>query len=162
MSKTTSRWRLEARRRIADIVGQMRPDATANEIALALRGKCPWGKVNHPYQCWLLEAREAVQRAEQDASRKARPTVLIVCSGYLKSKLWLHVECGWCELKPRVRQGGVVASGCLMCGRHQSAVDAIAHDREFQALRQDAVRDSRLESVLGDWLEDRIGTRAGL
>lgn len=149
---TTSRWRLEAQRRIADIVGQMRPGATANEIALALRGKCPWGKANHPYQCWLREAREAVQRAEQDASRKARPTVLILCSRHRDRRLWLHVECGW---RNSLR-------GCLMCGRHQAAVDAIAHDREFQALRQDAVRDSRLESVLGDWLEDRIGTRAGL
>ena len=151
---TTSRWRLEARRRIADIIGQMPPDATVYEITRTLRGKCPWIKANHPYQCWLLEVRAALARAKNDAKRKARPTVLILCGDYLDWKLWLHVECGWCR--------GTGLASCLMCGRHQAAVDAIAHDLEFQAMRQDAVRDSRLEPVLGDWLEDRIGTRAGL
>ena len=102
--RTTSDWRLRARRVIRATLASLPADADLKAKRRALREAYPWARVGWAYQCWLKEQRAALGPAE----KKAGPAAVRWTVGPAPT-FWVRVDCGWCGNKNFGR-------GCLVCG----------------------------------------------
>lgn len=141
-----SEWRTRARQIIADVLNALPADATLKQKRKALQDAYPWGeREHHPYKMWLKEQAIALKKiADEDA--KNEPSGVCWCLVKHGVMPWIEVACTFCY--------GKVRGGCLLCVSHVKLYEKLVRDREYLAIREDAMRDARFVSLMLDWLKD--------
>lgn len=147
-ARTSSEWRLAARRRIQSVLARLPRDADLKAKRRALREAYPFGERRyHPYRMWCSEVRAALGPA-----KKAEPATVDweVIEKWCKP-FYVLVKCGWCMNQVRTR-------GCLACGPRVDELTDLLASPDFmsllKAVRAD-VADPLPRLVLADWLDER-------
>jgi hypothetical protein len=153
--KTTSVWRHRARplvRAVLDAIplpALVAVAANLRECRRALSAAMPhdWRAVSHGRKMWWAECNDQLDRRfPRAAAMPAPPRFALLAS----PKLWLTVDCGWCE------GFDLDTRGCVVCGGMRQEVAEVVRRVEFVALARAARGDDEVALLaLRDWLAEQ-------
>lgn len=152
--RSTSRWRREADRVIAEALSALPDDATEGQKKAAIRAAYPFGQRSHlPYRHWLAAQRAAL--APVKAKAEAPPVVRLALQRR-PGRLWLLVECGWCK------GAQWATNGCIVCARLYPLLVRALQCPDVKPLLTAGADDDTAAQVALDAVEEATGERPHL
>jgi hypothetical protein len=143
-----SRWRVAARRAIAEALLTVIPADDENTVRATVNAHYPFGERKHlPYRMWLDEVKKVMlRRFPKPPVRPDDPRLVLTrgaTSGTHTISRRLAVACGWCNQR-----------GCLQCAAPQARLAALTGNDEWRALWIGFLDGETPANVLADYADE--------